>query len=87
MSVQAGDELLVRIGSLDGSSAEGTLLVSCTQSEPDCPPDFDGNGIVNGADLSALLGAWGTPARDLDGDGITSGADLSIVLGAWGICR
>lgn len=59
---------------------------------PGCPPacpDLDGDCIVGGADLSVLLGAWGTsdPDADVDGDGTVGGADLSIVLGAWGDCE
>ncbi|MBM4104801.1 MAG: hypothetical protein FJ257_00600 [Phycisphaerae bacterium] len=49
--------------------------------------DLNGDGSVDGADLSILLGAWGTggvPA-DLNGDGIVNGADLSILLGNWGV--
>ena len=49
--------------------------------------DLNGDGLVDGADLSILLGAWGTggvPA-DLNGDGIVDGADLSIQLGNWGV--
>jgi hypothetical protein len=49
--------------------------------------DLDGNGVVDGADLALLLGAWGPCpgcAADLDGDGVVSGADLAILLGDWG---
>ncbi len=48
------------------------------------PGDLNGDGIVNGADLAILLGAWGGrgPA-DLNGDGIVDGADLAILLGNW----
>ena len=57
---------------------------------PACPSDLDGDGIVDGADLGTLLGAWGPcsgacPA-DLDGDGQVDGADLGTLLGAWGNC-
>jgi hypothetical protein len=47
--------------------------------------DLNGDGVVNGADLAILLGAWGGggPA-DLNGDGVVNGADLAILLGAWG---
>lgn len=45
-----------------------------------------GNGIVDGADLGALLGSWGGPSGDLNGDGTTDGADLGALLGAWGPC-
>lgn len=56
-----------------------------------CPADLNDDGVVNGADLSALLAAWGPcgagpcPA-DLNGDGIVNGADLSALLSAWGPC-
>ena len=55
---------------------------------PDCVGDLDGNGAVDGADLSLILGAWNTndADADLDGSGNVDGADLSIVLGAWGDC-
>ncbi|HMN95676.1 MAG TPA: M12 family metallo-peptidase [Phycisphaerales bacterium] len=49
--------------------------------------DLDGNGIVDGADLGLLLGAWGTQGAggaDLDGSGTVDGADLGLLLGAWG---
>ena len=47
--------------------------------------DLNGDGLVDGADISILLGAWGTadPIADLTGDGNVDGADLSIVLGNW----
>ena len=54
--------------------------------------DLDGNGFVEAADLSALLGTWG-PATvggkgsviaDLDLDGAVGAADLALLLGAWG---
>lgn len=55
----------------------------------ECLGDLDGDGLVDGADLGALLGAWGAcPGcqEDLDGDGWIDGADLGILLGAWGAC-
>jgi formylglycine-generating enzyme required for sulfatase activity len=44
------------------------------------------DGVVDGADLGALLVAWGTSTSgsDLNGDGIVDGADLGILLGHWG---
>lgn len=47
--------------------------------------DLDLNGVVNGADLGILLGAWGTSTYDLDGDGLTSGSDLGLLLSNWSI--
>jgi len=53
-----------------------------------CPADLVVNGIVDGADLAVVLGAWGTSSSlaDIDGSGTVDGADLAIVLGAWGPC-
>ncbi|MGA1466486.1 MAG: dockerin type I repeat-containing protein [Phycisphaerales bacterium] len=49
------------------------------------PGDLNLDGIVNGADLSILLGAWGTadPIADIDDSGEVNGADLAILLGNW----
>ena len=57
-----------------------------------CPGDLNNNGIVDGADISVMLGFWGfsgvgipVPA-DLDNDGVVSGGDLAILLSSWGKC-
>ena len=53
-----------------------------------CIGDLNGDGIVDGADLTILLGAWGTDdiVADLNEDGLVDGADLTLMLGAWGLC-
>jgi hypothetical protein len=52
-----------------------------------CTADLTGDGLVNGADLGLLLGAWElTALGDLNGDGITDGADLGLMLTAFGPC-
>jgi len=57
-----------------------------------CVGDITGNGIVNAADLTELLAAWGPcisgacEAADLNRDGVVNGLDLTILLGAWGPC-
>ena len=55
---------------------------------PQCPADLDGNGLVDGGDLSILLGSWGASGglADIDGDGFVDGSDLSTLLGFWGSC-
>ena len=65
------------------SDANGNLV-------PDeCEPvagDLNGDGAVNGADLAALLAAWGECggcAADLDGNGSVGASDLAILLAAW----
>ena len=48
--------------------------------------DLNGDGIVNGADLGLLLGAWGIAngsPYDLNHDGVIDGADLGLLLGCW----
>lgn len=59
-----------------------------------CRSDLNLDGIVNGADLGIVLGAWSTTpdcgepvSADLNCDCIVDGADLGILLGAWGPCR
>jgi len=74
----------------DIASSEGAIALrprlSITVEEPqEVPGDVNGDGVVNGEDLGALLGSWGGPgAGDLDGDGLTDGNDLAILLGNWG---
>ena len=52
------------------------------------PGDIDGDGQVDGSDLSICLGFWGPCAgencpADLNGDGLVDGTDLSTILGYW----
>jgi hypothetical protein len=56
-----------------------------------CPGDVVANGIVDGADLAALLSVWGTdggiyPRADTNSDGDVNAADLAAVLSGWGAC-
>ncbi|MCA9283953.1 MAG: PQQ-binding-like beta-propeller repeat protein [Phycisphaerales bacterium] len=72
---------------------DGTLVVCgngtvvrAYRTTPACAAaDLNCDGVVDGADLGALLGAWGGrgPA-DLNGDGVVDGADLGEMLAAWG---
>lgn len=51
--------------------------------------DANGDGLVDGADLGALLGIWGPVGvssvrwADFNNDGEVDGQDLGIMLGAW----
>ena len=81
-----GQSVLIRLGSPDGSTGNGDLSISCNPFEEPCPEDLNGDGVVNGADLGLLLGAWGTSSQDINDDGIVNGADLGLLLGAWGDC-
>ncbi len=49
-------------------------------------PDINADGTVNGADLLAVLGAWGQSgaAADCSNDGTVNAVDLAMVINAWG---
>lgn len=57
-----------------------------------CPPDVDGNGLVELSDLTQLLAAFGStvggaswnPHADLDADGSIGLADLAELLASFG---
>lgn len=75
-------------GVLGSEPLGGALGTGTLRYEPlERSADLDGNGIVDAADLSLLLGAWGptdgVDAADLDGDGTVGAADLATLLGAW----
>ena len=87
--------------SVDGTSIVGAALFAGQRRAflirglhlvPDpCPGDISGNHKVDGVDLAALLGTWGTNGQgeydcDIDNDGIVGGPDLTIILGGWGPC-
>jgi hypothetical protein len=63
-------------------------LTSIASAGSTCAADLNGDGVVDAADLSVLLGAWGNPGGtgDLDGDGAIDGSDLAALLGGWGAC-
>jgi Sulfatase-modifying factor enzyme 1/Lectin C-type domain len=80
-----------------GQILSGQLIDANSNGIPDsceigpCPGDISGNHAVDGVDLAALLGTWGTNGQgeyncDIDNDGIVGGTDLTIILGGWGPC-
>ncbi|MFO0874198.1 MAG: hypothetical protein U0575_09540 [Phycisphaerales bacterium] len=78
----------VRFAKLDIFNMLVALLAIGAPAVACIPEDLDGSGSVDGADLGAVLSAWGptngfSPA-DLNGDGIVDGADLGLLLSAWG---
>ena len=57
----------------------------------DCLGDVNGDHVVDGADIGALLVFWGPanpalPSADINRDGNVDGADLGYLLNAWGPC-
>lgn len=88
------------LGGIAGSEAGSVLAVASTFEpakpwstyrlsvafvEPETQGDVSGDGHVDGADLAAFLGLWGTAesAADFNGDGIVDAMDLAILLAAW----
>ena len=60
-------------------------LVLLTQ----CPADFNGDRVVDCADIVIILDAWGfcdDCPEDLNQDGMVDIDDLFAVLAAWGPC-
>jgi hypothetical protein len=74
--------------------ANGSVADINSDEVPDtcqCLSDVIPNGLVDGADLSALLSVWGTsgglyPRADCNSDGLVDAQDLAIVLSGWGAC-
>jgi subtilisin family serine protease len=67
--------------------AQGYALAMTGQIEVTCIADLNNDNTVDGADLAAMLAAWGLAGTaDLNGDGVIDGADLAELLAAWGSC-
>ena len=68
----------------------GPFLIEGSATVCDCLSDLTFDGAVNGADLGAVLAAWGAASAngtgDANHDGSVNGADLAQVLAAWGAC-
>jgi hypothetical protein len=92
----AGQTYRLVLGSFSDTSGavSGSLVVDGPAQPPaSCLGDLNLDGVVTGADLGLMLGAWGacpggTPGclGDLNLDGVVTGADLGLLLGAWGPC-
>lgn len=49
------------------------------------PGDLNGDGVVDGFDLTIVLSNWGgSGSGDANNDGTVNGFDLTLVLSAWG---
>ncbi|RMH27090.1 MAG: hypothetical protein D6693_05990 [Planctomycetota bacterium] len=52
---------------------------------PTDPADLNGDGAVNGGDITAILNGFGStdPSLDLNQDGVVDGGDITMVLNSW----
>lgn len=79
IDANAAGNILLSIG-FDGQPYVAKLLA---------PGDVNGDDIVNGVDLGAVLSRWGQStggiraAEDFDGDDLIGASDLAIVLANW----
>jgi hypothetical protein len=65
------------------------IKVESFNTPVECAGDFNGDGVVNGADFGSMLAAWGACSccpQDLNGDGGVTGADVGLLLTMWGDC-
>ena len=75
-----------------GLYVDGGGNLVTTECEPVCVADLNGDGMVNGHDLTQLLASWGPCpdfgpcSADFTADGEVNGADLTILLSEWGPC-
>ncbi|MCP3904605.1 MAG: hypothetical protein GY715_13345, partial [Planctomycetes bacterium] len=79
---------VVQCASVGAYQGDGTLCsgVLCAA----CPADLNGNGVVDFADILAIISTWGPCPpecpEDLDGSGDVGFGDILIVIGSWGAC-
>jgi len=67
----------------DGGFVEKTVSIVVT-ARTLYAPDIDGDGAVNGSDLSFILSNWGgSGIGDLNYDGSVGGFDLATLLSSW----
>jgi hypothetical protein len=77
----------VGLGDVEAIAAGENHTVALIRVASNCPADLNGDGVVGGSDLGALLSNWGSfGTGDLNGDGFVTGADLGQLLAAWGPC-
>ena len=81
----AGTTYYIAVGGFDEFVAGPFHLEIGVPVPPVNPADINRDGAVDGADLTMLLGAWGSTdaAADVDRDGFVGGSDLTILLSAW----
>ena len=76
----------VRAVDAAGNAADGPVFTYTEPGGGGNPADLNGDGQVDGIDLTILLAAYGSsrPGPDINDDGIVDGYDLAVLLAAFG---
>jgi hypothetical protein len=76
----------VRAVDAAGNVGDGPVLTYTEPGDSGNPADLNGDGAVDGVDLTILLAAYGSSRAgpDINGDGIVDGFDLAALLAAYG---
>ena len=89
--IEAGTGVIVETECWADEAGWGTNVWPAAMQPVHVAGDVDGNGIVDGLDLTAVLTAWEcvpgdplwNPGADLDGNGLVDGLDLTAVISNW----
>jgi hypothetical protein len=87
-SLPLGDLHVIARAKDDSGAWSLPACASAMIDDPPCTGDTNADGVVDVADLLALLAAWGGAGgpEDINGDGIVDVQDLLTLLSAWGPC-
>lgn len=84
----AGTVVVYAVRAVDaaGNAADGPVRTFTEPGDGGSPADLNGDGKVDGLDLTVLLAAYGSgdAVADINGDGIVDGFDLAALLAAFG---
>ena len=83
----SGAQAFANSGEISGvtTSIDGNATLVAIGDVPDCPGDFNGDGIVDTRDVLAFLNAWtaNDPSSDCDGNGVIDTRDVLCFLNVW----
>lgn len=84
--VTTGGVYFIRVGGAGAATGNGLLKVTCPAP---CRADWDGNGLVQPADIAAFVNVWfaglsgGGLAGDFNGDGVLDPSDVAAFVTVW----
>lgn len=92
VNIEAGNRVVVETECWAAEAGWGTNVWPAAPAQlVKVPGDVNGDGVVDGLDLTAVLNAWEcvpddplwNPACDLNGNGVVDGLDLTEVIDNW----